>query len=880
MPAGRFLGYIQQILRRSILSFAVITAVFSGGPFASASDIEKSGQVGQASMSFDGTLLTVSTGAVTRYWSLTDAGLSTTGLTSDSLELCKRTDKPTQSCDWDLGTKGKAKLVSLTARKENDEGFTSDHLSVVAQFDYPADNLTVRYVVWAYPEAPGLRTQLFVKRLAGRASKTESVAGSQPVIEVLRGRSHTAKGSAQVAGKALASTIWDRKSVELHAKNLQPKSEYLLGLSWWDWGGGGRRQQVRVASVDRENTRTVIADTRLPSWIGRQESPYELTVRVPGSVLLDDSFRILVDNVAGPNANISEVWLYQSGASDQKLKLNGPEERIATLEEDAPVGYQLIAYLDAGSEPRNPRATESVRNRVEQLPLTGTWPHRRAFGLMQGIKTNSNRPILREEDISGPEARVDWANGLVFQSQDRGIVLVKESNKHTALSDNDDLATGGFEINAKGVSVSGSGFRRSDLRSDRFTSCWATWIVPYAGDQWEGNLALKQFDRFRYPIDPERDIYVMANTWGTEDKRPPCLHAAREENVLEELDSVADLGIDVLQIDDGWQTPQWTTAKSAQEVQLGKGALEEFGDYPVYPEGWANVRKKAEELGVTLGLWAAWTAPTDALQSNYDQANFKYFKLDFANLNTKQRFDNLKQKARDVIKHSDFTARVNWDVTETAPRMGYFAGREYGNVYLENRKTLTVRDPVMYVPHKVLADAWHLAKYVNLNKFQVTVQNVENVREGAPTDATLHSHDYAVGIALMSSPIFFQETRYYKPAARERIRDILSTYKEHRHDMYDGYVFPIGNEPNNNNWSGFQNHQPTSGNGYLTIFRERLNKSPTGKFRLRFVQGEKLTFSNLLTGEQSSLTVGPNGGVEFKIPQAPGFLFLKYHTNK
>ena len=445
-----------------------------------------------------------------------------------------------------------------------------------------------------------------------------------------------------------------------------------------------------------------------------------------------------------------------------------------------------------------------------------------------------------------------------------------------AMQTNADVATGGFDFEANCVAVTGAGIYPADISTDRFRNCWATWLVLYRGDTSDGELALKQFDRRRYPVCSDRDIYIMANTWGTEDMRPECLHAAREEAVLEELKSVADLGIDVLQIDDGWQTPQWTTAATAKQIQRGREAYEVFGDYPVYPLGWSRVRHTAEELGVTLGLWAAWTAPLEALKSNYDQGNFKYFKLDFAHLDSKEKYDALTQKARELVKYSNHTASVNWDVTEIATRMGYFSGREYGNIYLANRKTQTVRNPVLYVPYKVLRDAWHLSKYANLNKFQVTVQNVDIVLEGAPTDAAMHPHDYVTAIALMSSPIFFQETRYYSPEARSQVRELLAIYKQHRAAMYDGYVFPIGQEPDNLSWTGFQNHQPSSNCGYLTLFRERLNRSSQGNFRLNFVEGATLKVTNLVTGESSVLSVDDDGDVSFSIPEAPGFLFLHY----
>ncbi|MCD6353926.1 MAG: hypothetical protein J7L95_00095 [Prolixibacteraceae bacterium] len=74
---------------------------------------------------------------------------------------------------------------------------------------------------------------------------------------------------------------------------------------------------------------------------------------------------------------------------------------------------------------------------------------------------------------------------------------------------------------------------------------------------------------------------------------------------------------------------------------------------------------------------------------------------------------------------------------------------------------------MQYVPFKVLRDAWLLSKYVNLNKFQVTVQNIDMTKDTTKTDAKKYNHPYVVGILLMASSIFFQETHFYSEKAKE-----------------------------------------------------------------------------------------------------------------
>lgn len=633
--------------------------------------------------------LIVNTGRVSRTYQLTELGLKTISykdLTNNKEWIAGATNQ----CDWQIGEESEAIFKSIDVNISDDEKFTDEHLSAEIIFEYPTEKISLRYVIWVYPNSTGIRTQIQLMALKGFDSSKDKFA----------------KG-------------------------------------------------------------------------------------------------------------ITESFNFKSLPNNSK-----------------------------------------------------------AFGYMQGIKTDMPTQILTEKDIK-TNSTIDWANGLVLANSNGGIILIKESNKHTKLESKEDVATGEFIIDNNSVSVTGIGMYPKDLRTDKYLSSWANWSILYAGTEAEGNLVLKMFDRRRYPVHEDRDIFMMANTWGTEDKRPECLYAARENNVLKELESVAELGIDILQIDDGWQDKNWMPATISKEYQH-KDVL---GDYEIYPQGWKNVTAKAKKLNVKLGLWAAWTIPMEKLIWNYDSGKFSSFKLDFARLNTIEKRDELMGKARKLIKHSDYKTCVNWDVTEIPARSGYFYGREYGNIYLENRKVTTARASVQYVPHKVLQDAWLLSKYVNINKFQVTIQNIDMTNDTTKTDAKKHNHAYVTGIALMASPIFFQETHFYSDKARKEIKPILLVYKKHRKDMYNGYVFPIGDIPDNTNWTGFQNYNPNSESGYLTIFRELENNKANKTFHLKFIGNNKIKLTNLLTGKEEILQI-KNGNLSCSIDKSPEFKFYKYEIIK
>lgn len=113
-----------------------------------------------------GNVLTVTTGVFERTWELTEYGLVTRTLASEgSFETLE--DIP-EKVDWKLpgilNHNATGQLISLSANTADDQGFTNEYLEISAEFDYPEQGIRLKYVIWAYPDAPGLRTQLFLKK--------------------------------------------------------------------------------------------------------------------------------------------------------------------------------------------------------------------------------------------------------------------------------------------------------------------------------------------------------------------------------------------------------------------------------------------------------------------------------------------------------------------------------------------------------------------------------------------------------------------------------------------------------------------------------------------------------------------------------------------
>ena len=235
------------------------------------------------------------------------------------------------------------------------------------------------------------------------------------------------------------------------------------------------------------------------------------------------------------------------------------------------------------------------------MPLGEPSCRRRFLGYYNGTqqRNDTHQDILKEEVIAHrlmDREWCDWASVACVEDAAGGIALVKESHKCVNQRGH---ATGGFVCDeTEGLSCTGWGLYANEIPLEGFVAGWATWCLVWSGDDLDREIAFKTFDRFRYPIDPKRDIYIQANTWGSTDNSRDARRAATEDSVLEELETCAELGIDVLQIDDGWQVPPGHATSDPGENG--------WHPHPAsYPNGWATVRSRARDLGVKLGLWAA-----------------------------------------------------------------------------------------------------------------------------------------------------------------------------------------------------------------------------------------------------------------------------------
>ncbi|AWW32689.1 hypothetical protein DN752_22490 [Echinicola strongylocentroti] len=789
--------------------------------------------------------LIVKTGEVTRVWKWTGRGLVTKQLSNGDNGNVWEGTTTGMDADWayvGLLEGKKAELVQLTAKKSTDEGFTKTHIEVMAEMYYPEVETFIKYEIWSYPGAPGIRTQVFFK---GKGEKhytgKSSMSSNEISIDLKHGKNTKPYAAQSKAELWFVNHATAKDFVEYHVKGFDSNRDYRIGVSWWDWDKQGRRQSIKVSSVDGEKQVEIFSDRAV------SDHPELLFFELPKEVLIDGTFRLNVSETTGAAPVVSEIIVLEEGSTEATPKALGAARKVQ-LDSASTDRYGVIGYIDCGAS----ESTDGfiATGRVDRIPLRTGDLSKTFIGYYNDTQHRNKQgtPLIKE--LSEDQETNNWASMVLVNEASEGVIMVKESHKCVNQYGVD---TGELIFRDNGLENTGTGVYPKDMMEDQYQPAWASWVILYSGDNTDAQTAVKEFDKIRYPLDPDRDIYMQANTWGSGNGKD----GARQENVLKEIATQAALGIDVQQIDDGWQQ---------------KGSWEPRDDW--YPEGWEIVRKKAKQEGVDLGLWAA-AMPIDIeeLKMNYNKGGFVSYKLDFANLSNRTNINNLIGKIREFVLYTDHQVRVNWDVTENAPRFGYYWAREYGSVYLANRKP-DQPENVVYIPYLVLRDIWHLAKYTNIHKFQTSIQNVDRVNRGV-SDAYLHDQAYAVGIGLVGTPLFFQETHFYSSEDIATIKPVLKAYKDIRREWYESYVFPIGEEPDNKSWTGFQGFLPGEDHGYLFIYRERLNEKPSFSLQLKYIKNTTVRLVDLLTGQSRTVDVDSQGKLEVMIERAGSFKMIR-----
>lgn len=514
---------------------------------------------------------------------------------------------------------------------------------------------------------------------------------------------------------------------------------------------------------------------------------------------------------------------------------------------------------------------------IEKLELPGKHWQLNAVEFSD-ITDRFNNLVHTEESISyRPNL---YQGNLLFahdKVSDEGIFILKEaptSNVQLAYPGGDFLTEFGT------FRVTGAGLNPTDLHPIEWRRGYGFVTGVYSGDESNRYKALRLYQRNLRTHKPGRDEMLMMNTWGDrgQDTR------VRESFALAELEAGAKLGITHFQLDDGWQS-----GRSSNSALKG-GSLNNIWDNKNYwephpekfPNGLTPVLKRAKALGIEVCLWfnpskdnsnEYWEKDADVLIGLYQKYGIRTFKIDGVNLPDKLAEVNFRKFLDKVSLNTNYNVVFNLDVT-AGRRGGYHYFNEYGNIFLENRYT----DWANYYPYSTLRNLWMLSKYVPPQNLQIEFlnkwRNVNKYPSNDPFAPKNYSFDYLFAITMFAQPLaWFEGTGL--PAEAFSTGKLIKTYLLHNPEIQAGQIFPIGNEPNGKQWTGFQ----SIGNvkeGYILVFRED-NVALKSSVKTWFSAGQRVSFTSVAGSGKSFDGQVLNGGqVEFELPLKNSFALYKY----
>jgi len=513
---------------------------------------------------------------------------------------------------------------------------------------------------------------------------------------------------------------------------------------------------------------------------------------------------------------------------------------------------------------------------------------------LRDVTDTHNNLVSREQGLLYPNEQSDLRGNLIFMSKtlkQSGLLIIKEGP--TPLAHLQDPGHD-YRFLGKRLFVSGSGVSADDLSEDEYVCAYGSAVGTYDGSAIGGLSLLDRYHKSVHRYRPERDFFMMSNTWGDRSRDG----RVSEPFLLAELPAAAALGLTHYQIDDGWQ--RGATANSVQ----GKGRWEDYyrdgdGFWEVHPERFPNgldpVVKRAKELGLQLGLWFSpdssrdfrnWEKDAEVLLQLHRKYGIRYFKLDGINIASKRGETNLLNMMRKVMRETAGDVYFNLDTTAQV-RLGYFGQTQYGCLFLENRYT----DWRNYYPHWTLRNLWQLSRYVPAQKLQIEFLNVSRNTEKYEGDVLAPSSCglvYAFAVTLFANPLAWMEVTGLDKAAAEALSRAIHAVKPLHKDILSGHILPIGEEPSGIGWTGMQSIR-NEREGYVLIIREWNEASEaaftlwdTDRCRLKLTcvmamhERDAVVTKDALSPAELELEPNDRGEYRFTLPAPHTFALYRY----
>ena len=423
------------------------------------------------------------------------------------------------------------------------------------------------------------------------------------------------------------------------------------------------------------------------------------------------------------------------------------------------------------------------------------------------------------------------------ESSGAGLLILQEAPPSR---ERRDFETYDFRITGNTVRSCCWGIPPQEIEPGRELKSYRHTVMLYQGDEDYGCAVLKQYLKTRFPADPKEVCSVMVNPWGC-GQFPELVS---EAFLIEEFKAAGKLNATHYQIDDGWQA-----GKALRE--LNNNNRYPGQDYwqinlELLPNGFEPIIAAADEAGVEPALWVApssnmeyrdWEYFADWLYDYYLRYGFRFFKIDFVRIRSKEGEDNLENLLLTLRRRSNGDIYFNLDTTN-GQRPGYFLFLEYGNIFLENRYACREWGQV-YHPEITLNNLWRLSRYCRAQMLQIEFTDPDNINydyfhsKGInPPDE--YDAEYWAGVAMFANPLLWFAPSRLKPAAAAAFAEVMRLHRRYAHEIFAGEIYPVGEEPSGRALTGMQSHDRATGFGMFIVYREK-GASAEGNLPLLFL---------------------------------------------
>lgn len=400
--------------------------------------------------------------------------------------------------------------------------------------------------------------------------------------------------------------------------------------------------------------------------------------------------------------------------------------------------------------------------------------------------------------------------------------------------------------------------------------------LSYEGGATGRTKALQDWQRTVRPYVSGRDGLFLSNTWGDRNRDTRI----NEAFMLGEVKAAAELGVEVVQVDDGWQSGKSMNSAYANGTGVWNGYWAASPDFWVpdpkrFPHGLSFVTKAAAERGVRFGLWFGpdssndaenWERDADWLLKLHGECGVDYYKLDSMKTTGTLSLERQKKLFDKVLKESEGKIVIDMDVT-AEKRPGYFGMMAAGPLFVENRYS----DYGTYWPHLTLRALWSLSEVIDPIRLRMEVLNpLRNVDKyvASPLAPAAYPAETLFAIVMPASPLGWFEIQNLAPETVAAWKPLVAAWKRERDAMAACNVLPVGARPDGVSWTGFvfvprQKGAP----GYGLFFRE-LAKEPRFAFDFRayLPEARKVT------------VLSPRGKADFVGVEAPvrDFVWVRF----